>query len=112
MYQSDAEVLFPARVVKTLPFLRGEQWRQLVESVSLCPEHDPDLLGFSLLMIRLTGCLTCHPDSYRAMRGCTACAQQSVMRFKGCDEDLIGLWQTARAEILRWQQTGERPVVL
>jgi hypothetical protein len=55
--------------------------------------------------------LTCHADSYRAMRGCTMCARQTVSRFKGTDEDLIAQWEAARVEIVRWIQTGEVPVV-
>lgn len=111
LYQRDAEILFPARVVVALRGLRGEKWRALVDHVLARPEHDPDVLAFSLLMIRLDGCLTCHADSYRAMRGCTICARQSVSRFKGTDEDLIAQWEAARGEIVRWMQTGEAPVV-
>lgn len=111
LYQNDAEVLFPARVVVTLRHLRGEKWRHLVEQVMVRPENDPDMLAFGLVMIRIDGCLSCHSDSYRAMRGCTLCAQQSISRFKGSDDDLIRLWETARTEIVHWQQTGEPPFV-
>jgi hypothetical protein len=69
------------------------------------------MLAFGLLMIRIDGCLSCHADSYRAMRGCTVCAQQSISRFKGSDEDLVRLWEVARLEIVHWQQTGEPPLV-
>jgi hypothetical protein len=111
LYQDDAEVLFPARVVSALRHLRGEKWQKLVEAVLARPEHDADLLAFVLLMIRIDGCMSCHADSYRAMRGCTICAQQAITRFKGTDEDLIRLWEIARMEIVRWQQTGEPPEV-
>ena len=111
LYQEDAEVLFPARVVSTLRHLRGEKWRQLVEHVMARPENDPDLLAFGLVMIRIDGCLSCHADSYRAMRGCTLCAQQSISRYKGSDDDLIRLWEVAREEIVHWQATGEPPLV-
>ena len=48
-----------------------------------CPEGHPEQLAFSLMMIRLDGCLTCETDFYRAMRGCKACARQMLRRFKG-----------------------------
>lgn len=111
LYQEDAEMLFPARVIGSLRYLRGEKWQKLVEHVINRPESDPDLLAFGLVMIRLNGCLTCHADSYRAMRGCTLCARQSVSRYRGTDEDLIDQWHEARREVLHWLITGEPPEV-
>ena len=111
MYQNDAEVLFPPRVLRSLRHLRGVAWQQLVEHVMQQPESAPAMLAFSLLMIRLDGCLTCQADSFRAMRGCTACAQQAISRFKGSDEDLVQLWETAYSDIIRWLETGRLPHV-
>jgi hypothetical protein len=54
------------------------------------------------MMIRLNGCVTCHADSYRAMRGCTACAQQSVIRFRDNDETLIRLYRKAEKDVLAY----------
>ncbi|MBN1562749.1 MAG: hypothetical protein JXA10_02845 [Anaerolineae bacterium] len=111
MYQKDAEVLFPTRVIESLHPLRGPKWQQLVEHVLTLPENNPDVLAFNLVMIRLNGCLSCQADSFRAMRGCTICARQSLIRFKGSDDNLVDMWETARSEILRWQRTGEPPLV-
>ncbi len=110
MYQNDAEVLFPPRVIVSLRALRGETWQRLVDHVLFRPENDPDVLAFSLMMIRIDGCLTCHADSYRALRGCTLCAQQSVNRFKGSDDDLLEMWEIARCDILRWLELGIPPL--
>jgi hypothetical protein len=110
VYQKDAEVLFPARVIVSLRHLRSSRWQALVEQVVSQPENNPDALAFSLMMIRLNGCLTCRADSYRALHGCTLCAHQTVNRFRGADSDLICLWEVARAEILTWYATGEPPV--
>lgn len=109
MYQSDAEVLFPARVIPLLRNLRGPEWRYLVDRVLAAGESHPDTLAFVLMMIRLDGCMTCHSDSYRAMRGCSMCARQAISRFKGSDRDLIALWERARAEIDLWLETGIIP---
>lgn len=109
MYRNDAEVLFPARVIASLHVLRGDVWQALVGRVMVLPETDPDVLAFGLMMIRLGGCLTCHSDSYRAMRGCTFCARQTVSRFRGTDEDLVALWDAAREDVLRWIYTGVPP---
>src|SRR5258707_13552644 len=110
LYQNDAEVLFPARVIPSLRDLRGEDWEAFVDRVSAQPENAPDVLAFSLMMIRLNSCMTCHADSYRAMRGCTICAQQVIARFRGTDGDLIARWQAARADILHYLMTGDMPI--
>ncbi len=110
MYQVDAEMLFPARVIPLLRNLRGLEWQQLVDHI-LCQSHGSvDEQAFSLMMIRLDGCLTCHADSYRAMRGCTLCAQQTITRFKGSDHDLVAAYEQAKADILRWHETGDIPL--
>ncbi len=109
MYQRDAEILFPVRVIPLLRNLRGPEWQQLVDSVLECPPGSLEQQAFTLMMIRLDGCLTCHADSYRAMRGCTLCAQQSITRFKGSDRDLIAAYEQALADMRRWHETGEVP---
>ena len=88
MYQSDAEIMYPNRVTPALRDLRGEAWQRLVANVLSRTESDDATLAFTLMMIRLDGCLTCHADSYRAMRGCALCAQHTIERYKGTDEQL------------------------
>jgi hypothetical protein len=102
MYQSDTEILFPMRVAHYLRDLRGNSWRELVEMVTDDQEASLNQLAFSLLLVRLSGCLTCHTDSYRAMRGCTICATQVIRRFKGEDKELIGLFKKARKDVKRF----------
>ena len=109
LYQGDTEMLFPLRVLPALKHLRGPEWHTLIEHITALPEHHPDVLGFTLMMVRLNGCMTCHADSYRAMRGCTLCARQAVARFKGSDRELIGRWEQARQDILYWMETGIPP---
>jgi hypothetical protein len=110
MYQSDAEILFPTRVIPSLRNLRGVEWQQLIDHVLAQPAGSIGRQAFVLMMIRLDGCLTCHADSYRAMRGCTLCAQQTIARFKGCDQDLVALFEEAQADIRHWIDTGEVPL--
>jgi hypothetical protein len=110
MYQSDAEILFPGRVIPLLRNLRGQEWQQLIDVVLNQPPDSIEQQAFSLMMIRLDGCLTCHADSYRAMRGCTLCAQQTITRFKGADQDLVSAYEQAKADIIHWQETGEVPL--
>jgi hypothetical protein len=102
VYQSDTEILFPMRVAPYLRDLRGKSWRRLVERVTEEPEASINQLAFSLLLVRLSGCLTCHTDSYRAMRGCTICATQVIRRFKGEDKDLLELFESARKDVRRF----------
>lgn len=93
------EIFFPHYVIASLKALRGPQWNQLVERVLSLDEHHEETLAFILLMIRLNGCMSCETDSYRAMRGCCACAQQTLRRYKGDDDELITLYQKALADV-------------
>src|SRR5690349_3605354 len=95
-------MLFPARVIPLLRDLRGTEWKRLVDQVSAQPESDPDVLAFGLMMIKLNGCITCNSDSYRALRGCTHCAQNAVARFRGTDDELIERWKEARSEVMAY----------
>jgi hypothetical protein len=94
-----AELLFPPRLISQLRNLRGPVWANLVDRVSKLPETDPDSLAFTLMMIRLDGCVKCHEGSFRYMRGCQLCATQTVVQFKGADEDLVVQYQKARRDV-------------
>lgn len=98
MYTDNA-LLFPHAVIPTLKELRGEPWAGLVGRVEKLPECHEETLAFMLMMIRLNGCMQCETDSYRAMRGCTACAHQTLRRFKGEDEELIEMFNDALEDI-------------
>jgi hypothetical protein len=50
-------------------------------------------------MARLCICSTCSADSYRAIHGCVTCATQSLKRFHGSDQELLVLFNKARAEV-------------
>ena len=98
MYTNNA-LLFPHHVIPQLRDLRGEVWRDLVDRVTAHSECHEEKLAFMLMMIRLNGCMSCETDSYRAMRGCEACSQQTLRRFKGEDEELITLYEQALADV-------------
>jgi hypothetical protein len=99
MYNSDTELIFPIRIVPTLGSLRGDEWRNLVKEISSPKASLIDQLAFVLMMVKLDGCVTCNADSFRAMRGCTQCAWQSIRRFRGSDADLLTLFETAQREV-------------
>ncbi|HEY4579393.1 MAG TPA: hypothetical protein VIG89_00040 [Candidatus Acidoferrales bacterium] len=108
MYQSDTEMLFPSRVTPSLKTLRGAAWKNLVEKVARQEEGEEDTLAFGLMMVRLNGCVTCQADSYKAMRGCTACAQQTICRFKEPDEALLQLFKQATKDVDEYLTNGTR----
>lgn len=107
MYHSDTDLLFPMRVAPELRDLREESWREQVDRACQSPDASIEQLSFSLLLVRLSGCMTCHPSSYRAMRGCTTCAKQAVRRFRGAPEELSGMLEDARVEILDYLENGK-----
>lgn len=95
----ESEILFPSRCIPHLRNLRGQKWAKLVDRVAALPNGHEDVLGFSLMMIRLASCLTCNLDSYRASLGCCTCARRTIIGFKGSDEELINLFEEAHKEV-------------
>ncbi len=63
------------------------------------PETHPDTLAFCLMMIRLNACLGCISGSYRFMRGCELCSQQTIARYQGTDEELVALFHKAKEDL-------------
>ena len=96
---AENELLFPSHVIPKLRESRGEAWAKLVDGVSRLPENHPESLAFSLMMIRLDGCMACETDSYRAMKGCLGCALQTLRRYKGPDQELLQRYKEALMEI-------------
>lgn len=95
---TDNEILFPHYAIPSLRNTRGSKWKQLIDRLADKQETSVEIIALMSLMIELNGCLACETDSYRAMRGCTACAQQTLRRYKGSDEELITLYDTAVAK--------------
>lgn len=96
---AENELLFPSYVIPKLRDSRGAAWEELVDHVARLPEDHPEALAFSLMMIYLDGCMACETDSYRAMRGCTACALQMLRRYKGPDKELLERYRAALEEV-------------
>jgi len=108
---ADNELLFPTYVISSLQHSRGDEWSALVERVSNLPADNIETLAFSLLMIRVDGCLSCETDSYRAMRGCKACSKQSLRRFKGSDLELVAAYQKALEDVQQYLEV-QVPIVI
>jgi hypothetical protein len=98
MYNSDTEVLFPVRAIPSLKGLRGLKWDELIDYI-LTDANEQEKLAFVLTIVRLVGCASCNADSFKAMRGCTKCAQQSIRRFRGDDTDLLKLYERSKIDI-------------
>jgi hypothetical protein len=89
------DIMYPPRVTPLLRDAGGPGWRRLVDRVVRLEETEPEALAFNLTMVRLDGCLECETDSYRAMRGCEACAQQTVRRYRNDEKTLLKLYDAA-----------------
>ena len=105
----DSEILFAPQCIPELRNLRGAEWARLVNYIASLPDGHEDVLGFSLMIIELSSCLTCDLDSYRATLGCCTCAQRSVAGFKGADEKLIRLFEQKRAEVREYLASDRIP---
>ena len=95
----NTEILFPPSVIPTLRDASGPAWRGLVERVAPLADTHPESLAFSLMMIRLDGCLECETDSFRALRGCAACALQTVRRYRKNERELLRRYQAALRDV-------------
>jgi hypothetical protein len=104
MYNSDTELLFPTRVIASLGEFRSEAWRELVKRVSSIEAAPAEQEAFVLMMVRLGGCIGCNADSFRAMRGCTACARQTIRRYKNSDQELVELFNQSFREMEAYLQ--------
>ncbi len=102
VYNPDTELIFPLRIIPMLTDIREETWRDLVNRVISEETNLIQKMGFVLLMVRLCGCVTCGADSHRALRGCTQCARQVIVRFHGKDEDIIRLYHQAYRDAERY----------
>jgi hypothetical protein len=94
-------LLFTPQLIPQLRNLRGEEWAKFIDSLSALPETHPDALAFSLMMVNLGGCLPCDMDSYRAQRGCSVCARQTILSFKGSDKQLFKRYETAKKSVVQ-----------
>lgn len=104
MYTNN-ELMFPNHVIPSLRKLRGPKWQALVERVANTSEFHEETLAFMLMMVRLNGCVACETDSYRAMRGCPACAHQTLRRYKGNDDELIAAFEQALGDVRRFAES-------
>jgi hypothetical protein len=99
MYNPDTELLFPLRVIAQLKALRNPDWASLVERIHAGDCSRAEKYAFVLMMVRMGGCVSCNSDSFRAMRGCTACAKQTIKRYRGSDPELIEQFRTVQKEV-------------
>lgn len=99
MFNPDTEVLFPMRVIPSLRSLQGEGWRRLVDHVHSGNALPAEKFAFVAMLVRMCGCVGCNADSFRAMRGCTQCARQTVRRYRGGDQEILDQFQQMCKEV-------------
>ena len=105
MYTNN-ELLFPPQTVPHIRNSRGTEWQKLIDRINRLPEDHPESLALSLAMIRLNGCIYCETDSYRAMRGCTFCTEQTLRRYKGPDSEILACFTKAFEDIQLYLATN------
>ena len=104
MYNSDTEVLFPSRVIPQLRSMHGEEWRGLIDRVRSDEATPAERHAFVLMLVRMCGCVGCNADSFRAMRGCTQCARQTVRRIRGGDREIMEQYRQMQKEVVAYMQ--------
>lgn len=99
MYNNDADFIFPSRVIQDLKDQKGDQWRELVESVLDQDQESFEHLAFVYLMAKLNNCQTCNADSFRALKGCKECSLQTLRRTDFSDKRLIKEFEKSLKQI-------------
>jgi hypothetical protein len=102
MYNPETEILFPAYLIPELREVRGEKWKHFIDSFSDSPDRAKLESGLVLFLVKQGGCIGCNADSFRAMRGCKLCSQQTIKRYKGSDQSIIDQVQSAKTEMEHW----------
>jgi hypothetical protein len=97
-----SELLFPHENVADLEDIRDGKWQKLVSRISSLPDTHEDSLAFSLMMIRLCGCLNCNPGSYKASLGCSACARRVIGMLKQSEGPLLDRFRQAKEDVRRY----------
>jgi hypothetical protein len=82
--------------------MRGPEWQKLVARIAELPDTHEDSLAFALMMIKISGCLNCDLDSYKASLGCCTCAKRAINAFKGSDKLLLRKYKEAEAELANY----------
>ncbi|HEY60822.1 MAG TPA: hypothetical protein G4N92_09115 [Anaerolineae bacterium] len=99
MHNQDTELVFPLRVLPMLRSFRGEKWRQIIDKVISGDANIIEETAISMVMMDVTGCLTCNSDSFRALKGCTKCAEHALRKSKCSDQDLLERFKTAKERV-------------
>lgn len=99
MYNEDTELIYPLRVTPAIRDLHGPAWRKAAEKAVKAKPDSLDAAVFVLAMARVNGCHTCNADSFRAMKGCTLCAQDNVRRYRGGEKALLKQIEKAEKEL-------------
>ncbi len=102
------EWIYPHAVTAQLAGARGETWRELAEYVASLDEDHADSLAFALMMIRLCGCASCQPGSYKLSLGCATCAFRTVSNLKSSDGQMLRRYHAARDEVHSFLSQRER----
>jgi hypothetical protein len=102
------EFLFAHWAVPSLKDLRGTRWRALVEQIAALPSTHPDALAFALMMVRISGCVTCDARRYRERGGCAQCARLVLTTLsKESEESLLIRYRAAQKELARTMPTEQ-----
>jgi hypothetical protein len=107
----DLEVLFPPRLIPVLGDERGEDWKKLIAKVQKTSGPSLERAAFVLMMVRISGCNTCHANSFRALQGCDACARQSLRRFRGGDQELLKNYEQAKQDVVQYLTSRDKSEV-
>ena len=71
----------------------------IVKNANEADEQSPEFVGFCYMMVQLCNCANCTWNSFRAIKGCTTCAINTVNRLKESDAELVSQYKSSVTEI-------------
>ncbi len=99
MNNPDTDLIFPLRVLPLIADSHDTEWKKLAKLACADGSDALDKLGLVLTMVKLAGCVSCNSDSFRAIRGCSQCAAQTIRRQRAGNGELMQLFLQNRKEV-------------
>ena len=96
MHNSDTELIFPLRILPELRSFRGEKWQRIIDEALEKDAGIIEKVAITMVMVGIAGCLTCSPDSFRAIKGCTKCAKRALQKSKFSENELVKAYKDAK----------------
>ncbi len=107
MTTEEFQLLFPLEILPEIKDIRTKTWKGFLENYQQGENTLVTTVALVITLTRLVGCATCEADSFRAMRGCVACAKQSLKRNKDSDDTIIDSFHQCERQVVQFLKVND-----